>query len=98
MSDEVLKYFKELTDGNVVIMGSKTFFSIPVKFRPLKNRLNLVLTNNKDLLKNDKITFLVIKLITITTREIEATIITVAKPWETTSLKPLDVKKLTISS
>ena len=34
-------------------MGSKTFFSIPVKFRPLKNRLNLVLTNNKDLLKNE---------------------------------------------
>ena len=32
------------------------------------------------LLKKDKIIFLVIKLITITTREIEATIIRVAKP------------------
>ncbi len=50
---EELKYFKELTEGNAVVMGSKTFFSIPVKFRPLKNRLNLVLTNNKDLLKNE---------------------------------------------
>ena len=50
---EELKYFKNLTNENIVIMGSKTFFSIPVKFRPLKNRLNLVLTNNKDLLKND---------------------------------------------
>ena len=50
---EELKYFKKLTNKHVVIMGSKTFFSIPSKFRPLSNRLNLVLTNNKDLLKND---------------------------------------------
>lgn len=50
---EELKYFKNLTDGHVVVMGSKTFFSIPVKFRPLKNRLNIVLTNNKELLKNN---------------------------------------------
>ena len=50
---EELKYFKKLTLNNVVIMGSKTFFSIPVKFRPLVNRLNIVLTNNKELLKND---------------------------------------------
>ncbi len=49
---EELKYFKNLTKDNVVIMGSKTFFSIPVEFRPLKNRLNIVLTNNKDLLNN----------------------------------------------
>jgi dihydrofolate reductase / thymidylate synthase len=49
---EELKYFKDLTKDNVVIMGSKTFFSIPVEFRPLKNRLNIVLTNNKDLLNN----------------------------------------------
>ena len=34
------------------------------------------------LLKNDKIIFLVIKLITITTSEIEATIIRVAKPCD----------------
>ena len=50
---EELKYFKKLTEHNVVVMGSKTFFSIPIKFRPLKNRFNIVLTNNKDLLKND---------------------------------------------
>ena len=50
------------------------------------------------LLKKDKIIFLVIKLITITTRVIEAMIIRVAKPWETSSLIPLDVKNLIISS
>jgi len=50
---EELKYFKNLTNNNVVVMGSKTFFSIPIKFRPLKNRFNIVLTNNKELLKNN---------------------------------------------
>ena len=50
------------------------------------------------LLKKDKIILLVIKLIAITTKEIEATIIREAKPWETTSLRPLEVKKLIISS
>jgi dihydrofolate reductase len=31
-----------------VIMGRKTYESIPNKFRPLKNRLNLVLTRSPD--------------------------------------------------
>ena len=52
ISDE-LKYFQNITSDNVVIMGSKTFYSIPEKHRPLKKRLNLVLTNNKELLKNN---------------------------------------------
>lgn len=50
---EELKYFKELTSNNVVLMGKNTFFSIPFIHRPLKNRLNLVLTNDRDLLKNN---------------------------------------------
>lgn len=50
---EELKYFKELTTNNVVLMGKNTFFSIPFIHRPLKNRLNLVLTNDRDLLKNN---------------------------------------------
>lgn len=39
-----LKRFKKLTTGHVVIMGRKTWESIPEKFRPLPNRLNIVLT------------------------------------------------------
>ena len=40
-----LKNFKKLTNGNIVIMGRKTFESLPVK--PLKNRINVVLTNDE---------------------------------------------------
>ena len=34
-------------------MGRKNWESIPEKYRPLKNRFNLVLTNNEELLKNN---------------------------------------------
>ncbi len=30
-------------------MGRKTFESIPDKFRPLKNRINIVLSKNKNI-------------------------------------------------
>ena len=46
---EDMKHFKNVTENKVVIMGRKTFFSIPEKHRPLKNRLNLILTNMKHL-------------------------------------------------
>lgn len=50
---EELKYFQKITDGHVVVMGRNTYFSIPEKHRPLSNRLNLVLTNDEELLKNN---------------------------------------------
>ena len=43
---EDLKRFKSLTDGRVVIMGQKTYESLP--FKPLKNRTNIVITNDYD--------------------------------------------------
>lgn len=50
-----LKHFKDLTcrvqdpvKKNLVIMGRKTWDSIPEKFRPLSKRVNCVLTRNKD--------------------------------------------------
>lgn len=38
-----LKRFKTLTEGHYIIMGKKTYFSLPV--RPLKNRTNMVITD-----------------------------------------------------
>lgn len=40
-----MKYFAEKTTGQAVIMGRTTYLSIPVKYRPLPNRLNLVLSS-----------------------------------------------------
>lgn len=41
-----LKYFKEKTMNKVVVMGEKTFWSLP--FKPLKNRVNVVLSSKSD--------------------------------------------------
>lgn len=41
---EDLKLFKKHTTGCSVIMGRKTWESIPEKFRPLPNRTNIILT------------------------------------------------------
>jgi dihydrofolate reductase len=41
---EDLAHFKATTQGHPVIMGRKTWESLPVKFRPLPNRKNIVLT------------------------------------------------------
>lgn len=45
---EDLKHFKNLTMGHVVIMGRKTWESLPEKFRPLPGRTNVVLTRQTD--------------------------------------------------
>ncbi len=39
---EDLKYFKRVTNGHTIVMGYKTYMSLPV--RPLPNRKNIVLT------------------------------------------------------
>ena len=44
---EDLKRFKKLTSGHCIIMGRKTFESLP-KMHPLPNRHNIVITRNRD--------------------------------------------------
>jgi dihydrofolate reductase len=43
-----MKRFKELTRGKPVIMGRKTYESIPAKFRPLPERVNIVVTRQRE--------------------------------------------------
>ena len=43
---EDLKFFQKKTLGQVVIMGSSTFWSLPKVARPLRGRANLVLTHS----------------------------------------------------
>lgn len=43
-----MKFFRETTTGHCIITGRKNYESIPPKFRPLKNRTNIVLTRNKN--------------------------------------------------
>lgn len=47
ISDD-LKRFRALTTGNVVIMGRKTWESLPDAFRPLPHRENIVVSSNPD--------------------------------------------------
>src|SRR6056297_2869461 len=42
-----LKWFKQCTDGGVVVMGRKTWESLPRK--PLPNRMNYVITSDPDI-------------------------------------------------
>jgi len=41
-----MRRFRELTSGHAVVMGRKTYESLPDRFRPLPNRRNLVLSRD----------------------------------------------------
>ncbi len=41
---EDLQNFKKITNGKTVLMGRKTYESLPAKFRPLPNRKNIVIS------------------------------------------------------
>lgn len=43
-----MKYFMETTSGHHVIMGRKNYDSLPEKFKPLPNRINIVVTRQRD--------------------------------------------------
>ncbi len=49
-----MKFFRETTTGNVVIMGKNTLKSFP-NGRPLKNRVNIVLTSDENFTAGDAI-------------------------------------------
>lgn len=42
---EDMKFFREKTSGHMIVMGRKTYESFP---KPLKNRLHIVITRQKD--------------------------------------------------
>jgi dihydrofolate reductase len=46
-----LKRFKEITDGNTIVMGRKTFLSLP---KVLPNRHHIVITRDKNFSIDDK--------------------------------------------
>ena len=43
---EDMKHFRAVTAGSTVVMGRRTWESLPPRFRPLPNRRNLVLTRS----------------------------------------------------
>lgn len=50
-----LQYFKERTKGFAVVMGSKTYWSLPESVRPLPGRENIVITSQGKTFKNELI-------------------------------------------
>ena len=54
-----LKYFRQMTTAtadpnkmNVVLMGRRTWLGIPEKNRPLKHRLNMVISSNEEFIES----------------------------------------------
>jgi dihydrofolate reductase len=43
-----MKFFMEVTKGHYVILGRKNYESLPKKFKPLPNRINIIVTRQKD--------------------------------------------------
>jgi dihydrofolate reductase len=44
-----LAHFKNLTQNNIVVMGRKTYDSLPEQYRPLPNRKNVIISRNSNL-------------------------------------------------
>lgn len=47
-SKEDMRHFKALTEGGIVVMGRKTFDSLPENFKPLPNRINIVVSRSRE--------------------------------------------------
>jgi dihydrofolate reductase len=49
-----LKFFRKMTVGKTIAMGRTTYFSLPDNYRPLPNRLNIVLTSTPESYENKR--------------------------------------------
>jgi dihydrofolate reductase len=52
-SKKDLNFLYKKTKNHVVIMGKNTYFSLPEDIRPLKNRLNIILTRQPNFFLNE---------------------------------------------
>lgn len=43
-----MKFFMTKTSGHNIILGRKNYESLPKKYRPLPNRVNIIMTRNSD--------------------------------------------------
>lgn len=41
-----MRFFTQTTKGHIVVMGRRNWDSIPLKYRPLSDRINVVITRN----------------------------------------------------
>ncbi|OHA91540.1 MAG: hypothetical protein A2758_00270 [Candidatus Zambryskibacteria bacterium RIFCSPHIGHO2_01_FULL_49_18] len=57
LSDD-MRRFKEKTGNCPIVMGSKTYWSLPNRFRPLPGRENLVLTRHPAQFEGENVTML----------------------------------------
>ena len=48
-----MRFFTQTTKSHIVIMGRKNWDSIPLKYRPLSNRINAVITRNQNFQHED---------------------------------------------
>ncbi|GJM30067.1 MAG: dihydrofolate reductase [Cyclobacteriaceae bacterium] len=46
------RFFMKTTEGHCILTGRRNYESIPEKFRPLKNRTNIVVTTQQNYLKD----------------------------------------------
>lgn len=47
-----LIHFKKITENHIVIMGRKTWELLPIKYKPLPNRINIVISSKLQFTKN----------------------------------------------
>lgn len=52
---EDMEHFKNITMGHIVLMGRKTWESIPKKFRPLPQRKNIVITRQENYIVSEDV-------------------------------------------